>query len=363
MKRLTILLTVLCLIPGLFLPGRSAAGELMIALPASSEEYSPSLAETALVLSSGYTAADQRRLAGEAGFTVLEQKHFDKDPADPAHTCAYTIASAGTAGDGGAQVYLVMIRGTAGGEWYSNFDIAPSEKEDSPFAENFLFCAEDVFLDLLSLAGRDSDPFILITGHSRGAACANILGVLLNAVYGPERIYVYTSATPATVKKGAGEGISDRNIFNLIDPCDLVPRLPLEAWGYTRFGTDILPDSPAFPDALALTEEAVRVMEEIAPSVRDYYDTRHSGAAAVTEKGGVTAFELMLSVSDVLISLTEGKGENRSPAGSGTHIPGEDLASLAALFNEENASELLLRHLPDTYRRLFFGGASGREGV
>ncbi len=344
-----ILVLSLILLPG---PAPAAGEDISGLLPQSSLVYSPPLARACLALASGYTAADQRRLAEEAGFTVTAQRHFDKDPSDPAHTCAYTVGVYHENGSG-EEIWLVLIRGTAGSEWHSNFDVSPLRREDSPFAENFLFCAEDVFLDLLSLIGTQASPRILICGHSRGAACANILGVLLNAVYGPERVYAYTSATPATVKASAAPGLEDRNIFNLINPQDLVPRLPPEAWGYVRFGTDILPPGPG--DASSIAEEMSAAIIKTAPTVGDYYSVRHSLTRGGTDPAGMTAFDLMLVFSDLLAGLTS--ADAGIPAGSGAELlsPDSDFAPLIALLDEKSAAALLTQHLPDTYMALFFG--------
>ena len=81
-----------------------------------------------------------------------------------------------------------MIRGTNDGEWYSNFDFAPSHSADAVFAENFLFAAQNVFLSLDEILKGEENPLLLVAGHSRGAACANLLGVLLDAAYDPANV-------------------------------------------------------------------------------------------------------------------------------------------------------------------------------
>ncbi len=337
------------LVPLLLAGPFSAARGEGLPFPERADVYSAALAEAALHFASGYTAADQKRLAEEAGFEVLLQKHFDKEAADPSHTCAYTVARA--PGQDGQGVYLVLVRGTVGGEWYSNFDIAPGGG-GSPFAENFLFCAEEVFLDLLSLVGEER-PAVLVCGHSRGAACANLLGVLLNASLGPERVYVYTSATPATVlASGKGE-VYDANIFNLINPCDLVPRLPLEAWGYARFGTDILPRGEGDAEALARAEAWTAALAGVAPTVEAYYTVRHSLTRSGRGEDGITAFEWMLSLSDALVTLTEGGTEGLS-GGTALLPPESDFGRLVALLDGDGAEGILREHLPDRYQSLFF---------
>ena len=75
-------------------------------------------------------------------------------------------------------ILIVAVRGTDGaGAWASNFDVTPSRDFDSPYAENFDLCARDI-LGTLEPYLTD-EPLVLVCGHSRGAACANLLGLLL----------------------------------------------------------------------------------------------------------------------------------------------------------------------------------------
>ena len=67
-----------------------------------------------------------------------------------------------------------------------------------PFNNRFAALAEEVFTNVenyLSSVGLQ-DPIILITGHSMGAAIANILAARLNETMDSGNIYAYTFATP-----------------------------------------------------------------------------------------------------------------------------------------------------------------------
>jgi hypothetical protein len=83
-----------------------------------------------------------------------------------------------------------------------------------------------------------------ITGHSRGAAVANLLAADLtdDALYpAKESIYTYTFATP-NVRLPADDmermAMKDDylNIHNYLNTEDFVAYVPLEAWGFTRYG-------------------------------------------------------------------------------------------------------------------------------
>ncbi|MBP3773324.1 MAG: hypothetical protein J6I53_11655 [Treponema sp.] len=76
---------------------------------------------------------------------------------------------------------------------------------------------------------------LLLTGHSRGAAIANILG----KVYEGDSDWTsfsYGFATPRTTT--ASNATEYKTIFNIINSDDLVTELPLKNWGFTRYGTD-----------------------------------------------------------------------------------------------------------------------------
>lgn len=90
---------------------------------------------------------------------------------------------------------------------------------------------------------------VLITGHSRGAAVANILGARLvdgradsetNGSLAPERIYDFTFESPTT---SLSADVADRryaSIFNIVNPEDVITRVPLVEWGYGRYGSDLV---------------------------------------------------------------------------------------------------------------------------
>ena len=66
---------------------------------------------------------------------------------------------------------------------------------------------------------------VWISGYSRAAAVSNVTaGTLVNTGFLPkEDVYAYTFATPAAILEPPKEGYE--NIFNIIDPADLVPQV------------------------------------------------------------------------------------------------------------------------------------------
>lgn len=169
---------------------------------------------------------------------------------------AYSVAAKRVTGEGGAEktLFLVSIRGSYGSEWLSDLNMgdAAAYDMDEITHEGFAQAAREI-VDVLAervteeagLDGTD-DICLLFTGHSRGAAVANIAAAYADEmsqglrVLAPlEGIYCYTFATPeVTTFDNARDALYD-NVFNVMNPSDLVPRLPLASWGYERYGHDL----------------------------------------------------------------------------------------------------------------------------
>lgn len=349
-------------------------------LPADATEMSPDLARMLLKLNMGSSAELTAQLYKLAGFDVVLQKNYDKEDTSAAHTSAYTIGVKTEETDGVQKtVMLVTIRGTSGSEWLSNFDVAPSHYEDTEFAENFLYDAEDVLsgiFDVIEQLSREYaqtheippvsgttmpvivTPAIIVTGYSRGAAAANLLGVLLDEKYPDDLVYVYTFATPATVR-GDMALREYPNIFNFLNERDLVPRLPLEKWGFKRAGTDfVLKNDKAgatiTPDVL---DSSIDKLFNLAPDIKSYYEDRHS----LTEKGlsdkGMSTFEMMLVLADSLGKADLGSGKSSLPDMSGFSEESDfsvlfDILEKVTENDNKLGAEILSNHLPTEYQRL-----------
>lgn len=168
---------------------------------------------------------------------------------------AYSVATKRiTDADGNERtLYLVAIRGSYGSEWLSDLNMGDASNYDMDAIdhEGFMRAAQEIVDDLEQRITEDvelngvGDVSLLFCGHSRGAATANLAAAYANertqglSPLAPlENIYCYTFATPTvTPVAHAHEALYD-NIFNIMNPSDLVPRLPLESWGYRRYGRD-----------------------------------------------------------------------------------------------------------------------------
>ena len=201
-------------------------------------------------------------------------------------------------------------------------------------------------------------PLLLLCGHSRGAACANLLGLLLDEERGSEDIYCYTFATPTTVRGEVLER-SYPNIFNLLNPCDLVTMLPPPCLGFGRAGRDVvLPNDQAAAEALA---GAVENLGALIPGINAYYTLRHSLTGPGLSDEGMTAYEFLCAAAAAFsgaggVSLfTEG-----APL---TVAPDSDFAPLLGLLagaGEAGSSQALnvaIQHMPITYMALMMASA------
>lgn len=344
---------------GSLFSGLFGGGTEQLELPRDSSEYSVSLAIKAQALCAAQSRDSTRQALEKAGFTVLKQVHYDKSASDTSHTCAWTLGKKQI--DHGGQtrtLLLVTIRGTNAGEWYSNFDFAPSRDEETCYAENFLGCAEDVLEGLRESLEAEEAPLLLICGHSRGAACANLLGLLLDEERGSEDIYVYTFATPTTVR---GEVLtrSYPNIFNLLNPCDIVTLLPPPTLGFGRAGRDIL--LPNDQTAARTLSDGIASLSALIPGIGAYYTVRHSLTGPGLSEDGLTAYEFLCAAAG---AFSEAGGASLITDGAPiTVAPDSDFAPLMGLLagsgeaGSTQALNVAMQHMPITYMALMMASS------
>lgn len=154
------------------------------------------------------------------------------------------------------EIFLMSVRGTNGTheEWSSNFDVGFDDNEyysktgEHPdwlnklnhkgfdVTANRILAAFDAYVTELEAQGlldTDAKRSILITGHSRGAGIANLLGAHFEDREGYDP-YTYTMAGPYSTTDPNAENY--QTVFNIMNIDDLVPYLPMEAWGFKKYG-------------------------------------------------------------------------------------------------------------------------------
>ncbi len=141
------------------------------------------------------------------------------------------------------ELCVVAVRGSYGSEWLSNIKIESAEGDHDHLG--FTLAAGEIVADLEERAA-ELDPGVertyLFCGHSRGGAVANLLASYadtVSALATADDVRAYTFAAPNCTSSADVREAAYDNIFNVLNPADLVPQLPLESWGYKRYGRDV----------------------------------------------------------------------------------------------------------------------------
>ncbi len=136
-------------------------------------------------------------------------------------------------------IVAVWIKGTSGDyEWVSNWNLG-KKSTHSGFnkAEKTMNREIKQYLKSKNITlSKNGKTKLWITGHSRGAAIANLYAKRMNKAIEKANVYAYTFATPR-VSKSAKEADYE-NIFNFLNPGDFVTEVPPKKWGYERYGVD-----------------------------------------------------------------------------------------------------------------------------
>ncbi len=311
-----------------------------------STAFSMETAFSILQLAAPQTADAARALFEGMGFSVLRQANYAKRVSNHSNTSAYTVAAGQAEIRGETRTLVVItIRGTADGEWYSNFDFAGETGGACLYAENFMAAAQAIFDAAQPDIDSYQNPVVLATGYSRGAACANLLGVLLDAAYDPADVYVYTFATPNTVHTA---DVDCPNIFNLVNMNDAITRMPPAAWGFHRAGVDIELRDP--DNTNAGMHEMFLALLGACPDIDSYYNDRHSLTAPGLSEDGIAFFELFQAVAD---AFTNGTPSAETQALFQQIMTGQsDMAAFFSLFMGTSQTSFFDQHMPTVYMNL-----------
>lgn len=261
-----------------------------------SNVYNHDLATTSMALcGAAYSSgADARDALEKFGFTFTKSYNYGRALSeDDCDSVCYTFGIKEIRNaDGAESAYLiaVVIRGTGGNEeWYSNFNIGTSSDHlGFAKAERALMDdLEDYLVDARrGFPGAKSGNKFLVTGHSRGAAVANLLAARLSysdyATAG--NVYAYTFATPKVSTKATESGYT--NIFNIVTGEDFVPQLPLTKWSFKRYGVDLLLPSQSYYSSnefFDVSEKAYKKFEILTGKSFKEYDGESPGTIKVCQ--------------------------------------------------------------------------------
>ena len=139
------------------------------------------------------------------------------------------------------ETYTLLFVGCIGTntvQWVSNFEPGTGETHASfNAAKNYVY--ESLEKYIVNNKIDTSKLKILLCGHSRGAATANILAAKLideEILTTKENIYTYTFATPNPTSSENRFDEKYNRIFNFVNPEDFVTKVIPAKWGYGRYG-------------------------------------------------------------------------------------------------------------------------------
>ena len=142
-------------------------------------------------------------------------------------------------------IILVAIRGGGyGTEWGGNFHVGASGKD----SRGFRLAADQVGKRLKDFINNNrssiyDDLHIWITGYSRAAATSNLVAAdLINGTrpiegVNSDNVMAFCFECPKTTTDKKAQDSMYRNIINIVNPNDFVPKVPLITnWGFDRYG-------------------------------------------------------------------------------------------------------------------------------
>ena len=197
----------------------------------ASTEYNPLLAHMLITLcNSVHSETNIRKSFSNLGFSEMTTNYAMDDI-----YLAYGMAKKQLSN--GRNLVLIVARGSVDGiEWAGNiFDSkANAQGEHSSFADagNMLNTKMEEFLggDIIASGAFTNTDFV-ITGHSRGAAAANILAAhLVDEGIPQSNIYCNTFACPDTAVLTENKAESYKCIYNIGNVNDTVTWVPRSIW-------------------------------------------------------------------------------------------------------------------------------------
>lgn len=271
------------------------------------------------------TAKQSLRLCALAGYPVSLSATLENDGYKYVEFFQYENSSKSDNKAGLVLAYkegllLGVIRGTKDEEWYSNFYIG-----DGVEHAGFSKAADLVLENIIEYSARhninSNDTEFFVTGHSRGAAVANMVSARLIDKGDFAKISAYTFACPNTTMNEASQNEAYKSIINVVNPQDFICYIPLPQWGYKRYGQTVeLPDADTienfdrlykdmekayladnceplldFPNKGRDVKNIINYLSVLAPTPEDYYQKEISVAGFQ-----LTMYDYMMKLAAVM---------------------------------------------------------------
>ena len=165
----------------------------------------------------------------EAGFTNIYSFGYDKPPVEDSLSGVIGMKRI----DGCTVIAAAACGQGYGNEWASNFKVGSGERHEGFSQAAGLFKSHlEQYLKDHAVEGKKT---LWVSGYSRASAVANILAADMIESGEFKDVYAYLFGVPRTTR----EPVRYKGIFNICNQYDPVPAVPLQSWGYERYGTDL----------------------------------------------------------------------------------------------------------------------------
>ena len=201
-----------------------------------SEEFSITMARGSMGLTvSAYRGGEaamglqyETYLCG-AGFTDIYSFGYDKTP-----TADSVSGVIGMKRIGDCTVIAAAACGQGyGNEWASNFKVGSGERHEGFNSAARLF--EEHLTKYMEENGIEGRKKLWVSGFSRASAIGNILAADSIESGEFDEVYAYLFGVPRTTR----QPVRYKGIYNICGQYDPVPSVPLQSWGFERYGTDL----------------------------------------------------------------------------------------------------------------------------
>ena len=164
-----------------------------------------------------------------AGFTGITGFGYDRDPSEDSLSGVIGMKRVG-----GCTVIAAAACGQGyGNEWASNFKVGGGERHEGFDAAARLF--EEQLAQYLKDQGIEGSKKLWVSGFSRASAVCNILAADMIESGEFDAVYAYLFGVPRTTR----QPVRVPGVYNICGQYDPVPAVPLQTWGYERYGTDL----------------------------------------------------------------------------------------------------------------------------
>lgn len=210
----------------------------------STSAYTPLAKLSALASATAYSKSYALNFLRNCGFSNRTYEYSSPDITVPSTSDNDHVAYAfGTryVPQEDATIIAIVIRGSYKEEWYSNFNIGNGNVHAGfQKASNELYTKLVKKITSLKKSNKiHGNLKIWVTGHSRGAAVANLLSVQLNKRFSEKNVFSYTFATPRCINIKKINPDVAKNIFNYLNSSDFITEVVPYSYDFGRYGTDL----------------------------------------------------------------------------------------------------------------------------